>query len=136
MFEEITNPPSPRKKQPYSLRLVGYPVPEKVLYVECVCAALIDSRFGPGRTWRLMSNLRFEPELEPSVFYDVTDEGLIPSYSIHSDSEMARRYANAVFRTEIDRLVLDAESTHTHECSHSAQPRGSPIVNEIANSTR
>jgi len=102
MYNDLTRQPS-AKRQPFSIRLDPIPVHEKVVYIESVCAALIDSRFGPGRSRPIVIDIKQKPELEPAVFYDLTVDGPVPCYTIHPDSEMARRYVADIVRHELSR---------------------------------
>ena len=52
----------------------------RVAYIESVCATLVESRFGPGRTSPVVINLSDRPELEPTVFFDLLDDGGTVSY--------------------------------------------------------
>jgi hypothetical protein len=74
------------------IRLAPSPVDERAVYVHSVCASLIDSRFGPGRSTPMVVHVSEWPELERAVFCDLTIDGPVPSYSILPDSEVARRY--------------------------------------------
>jgi len=86
-------------KNPLShIRLNPIPRDEKAAFVESVCAVLIESRFGPGRTCQIVVDLSDRPELEPAVFYDLTDEGLIPCYAISPLGRSGYQVVEAEFR--------------------------------------
>ena len=92
MYEKLINQPS-KHQQPFNIRLNPIPFDEKVGYIDSVCAVLIESRFGPGRKWRRMTDLRMGPDREPVL----TERGhscpqvpqMISSYTILPD--MARQ---------------------------------------------
>ncbi len=65
-----------------SIRLNPTLPDEKLAFVERVCGLLIESRFGPGRPYQLVTALSREPGGGCDVFYDRTGEGLVPSYEI------------------------------------------------------
>ncbi len=92
MYEKLIRQPATAKhEQPFNIRLNPIPLHDKVGYIDSVCAVLIESRFGRGRSRRIILDLREQPGREPAVFCDMTLEGRIPSYIILPDSEMARR---------------------------------------------
>ena len=99
---------------------------ERAVFVHSVCAALIDSRFGPGRSSPLVIHLSDRPELERAVFCDMTPRGPIPIYSILPDSEVARRYAAAEILRALEELVLAGVSFRGQSASPSTLGRGSP----------
>ncbi len=124
----ISRPSAANSPKPFSIRLDPIPVNEKAVYVESVCAVLIESRFGPGRSRPVVIDLRKLPEREATVIYDLTVGGPVPSYSILPDSEMARRYmADAVRRklTQVDSVNI---SIHIQPLSPSTMARGSPQI--------
>ncbi len=134
MYEKLIHQPSAANSQKsFSIRLDPIPVQEKVVYINSVCAALLDSRFGPGREWPMMTDLRRGPDREPAVFCDLTVEGPVPAYTILPDSEMARRYAAYIISQEMERMSLEAEAVNGNSISPSTQARGSP---EISPGTR
>jgi hypothetical protein len=108
------------------IRLPSFPVDERATYVESVCAVLIDSRFGPGRSSRILIKLSDWPEIEPAVLYELTPAGPVPSYSILPDSEIARRYSEAIIRDELSRLALEWAESRDNNAPTSNQGRGSP----------
>ena len=129
MYENLIHqPPTEKHEQPFSIRLNPIPVHEKVGYIDSVCAALIDSRFGPGREWLSMIDLRSGPDRERAVFCDMTVEGPVPSYTILPDSEMARRYSNEIIRDELERINREAMEKDAGHRSPSAMARGSPEI--------
>ncbi|CAN5331532.1 hypothetical protein BH10ACI3_BH10ACI3_16070 [soil metagenome] len=74
---------------------------QAVKFVESVCAALNEDRFGPGRTANFVI-AKSHPELEPAVNYDLTSAGMVPFRSVSPDDpigcwqmEAPIRYANA-----------------------------------------
>jgi len=87
----ITNPLS-------SIRLNPIPRDEKAAFVESICAVLIESRFGPGRTFEFFVDQPDRPELEPAVFFDLTDEGPIPCYAISPLGRTGYQVVEAEFR--------------------------------------
>ena len=120
-------PTDPHCPEPLPIRLAPLPVDERAVFVHSVCASLIDSRFGPGRSIPIVISLSEWPELERAAFCDLTIEGPVPSYSILPDSEVARRYmADAILR-ELARFALMAGvSIRGQSASPSTLGRGSP----------
>jgi len=53
---------------------------ERAAYIESVCAALLESRFGPGHISPVTIDNCGRPELEPSVFLDISDEEMVSCY--------------------------------------------------------
>ena len=96
-------PSAPHCSRPLPIRLSPSPVDERVVFVHSVCASLIDSRFGPGRSTQMVISLSEWPELEQAAFCDLTIEGPVPSYSILPDCEVARRVAAAAILDELRR---------------------------------
>ncbi|CAN5580577.1 hypothetical protein BH10ACI2_BH10ACI2_25430 [soil metagenome] len=90
-----------------NIRLNNIPTDPRAVFVENVCAVLIDSRFGPGRRHVRAYQLSDMPGRERAAIYDLTPEGPVPSYTVIPDSEAARRYMTAAFEREI----ADARST-------------------------
>jgi len=121
-----TNGVNAKTNPKLSVRLSGIVYDERVAYIESVCSALIESRFGPGRSGPVVVHLSDRPELEEAVFYDVTAAGPVPCYSILPDSEMARRYmADAILR-ELKGPKPVSVSIHIQNDSPQALGRGSP----------
>ncbi|CAN5537208.1 hypothetical protein BH10ACI3_BH10ACI3_01970 [soil metagenome] len=54
---------------------------QAVKFVESVCAALNEDRFGSGRTANFVI-AKSHPELEPAVNYDLTSAGIVPFYAV------------------------------------------------------
>src|SRR5436190_23275865 len=50
MYENLDYRPSANKPKPFSIDLSSIQLDERVAYVDSVCAALIDSRFGTARS--------------------------------------------------------------------------------------
>jgi hypothetical protein len=71
-------------------------VKKRAEFVNSVCAALIDSRFGPGRFVPMVYHFSREKMVDRPILFDMTDAGPVPSYTILPDSEMGRRYAFAI----------------------------------------
>ena len=132
MYEELfTLPSRPQFKQPFNICLNPTPADERVAFVDDVCSCLINSRFGPGREWRLITDLRSSPYCERAVFCDLTIEGPVPSYTIVPDSEFARRCTYALFCHELEnfyfeQLDREAQARDRNWLPASSQPRGSP----------
>ena len=82
------------------LRMPEFEPDPKAVFVNSVCSALIDSRFGPGRSRPIVIRLSQWPELEPEVFYEMGAGGPFPALTILSDSEFARRFAEDLVRRE------------------------------------
>lgn len=117
----------------FPIRLAPLPVDERAVYVHSVCAALIDSRFGPGRSTPIVIDLSERPELDRAAFCDLTIEGPVPSYSILPDSEVARRYVAAEVRRALGQQALMAGvSFRGQSASPSTLGRGSPQIGRDA----
>ena len=56
----------------------------RLAFVNRVCSLMSESRYAPNRTWQLAVKLSDQPELEESVFLELTDEGPLPSYPLAS----------------------------------------------------
>lgn len=110
---------------PLNIRMPGMPFNEKLAFVENVLDILIESRFGPSRVSQLVVNLSDQPELEPAVFYDLTDEGLIPCYALSPVGRNGCQVVEAVFRREVRSGAVRAPPYLEHESPH--RPRGSPV---------
>jgi hypothetical protein len=127
MYQHRSSRPSAASSsKPLSIRLQPIPVNEKAAYVETVCSLLIDSRFGPGRSTAILTDLRKLPEQEAAVFYDLTVDGPVPSYTILPDSEIARRHAHEIIIRELERSSIAAASNRGQTLSPSTLGRGSP----------
>jgi len=86
-------------KNPLShIRLNPIPRNEKAAFVESVCAVLIESGFVPGRTLEFFFDQPDRPELEPAVFFDLTDDGLVPCYAISPLGRSGYQVVEAEFR--------------------------------------
>ena len=81
-----------------SVRLSGIVYDERVAYFESVCAALIDSRFGPGRSSQLGAKLSDRPENEPGGFFDLIEEETVPSYALSPVGRDGYQVVEAEFR--------------------------------------
>ncbi len=112
--------------RPLPIRLAPLPVDERAVFVHSVCASLIDSRFGPGRSTQMVVHLSEWPEDEPVAFCDLTIDGPVPSYAILPDSEVARRVAAEVIRQELEQCDLAGVSIRGQNASPSTLGRGSP----------
>ena len=119
-------PPRSLRSKPLPIRLVPLPVDERAVFVHSVCASLMDSRFGPGRSTPIVIDLRELPELGAAAFCDLTIDGPAPCYTILPDSEVARRYAAAAIRRELERCSLASVSIRGQNVSPSTLGRGSP----------
>ena len=131
MYQNLNHRPSAANSpKPFSVRLDPIPVNEKAVYVHSVCAALIDSRFGPGGSTPFVHDLRDSPEGEPAVFCDLTIDGPVPSYSILPDSEMARRYMADAIRRELAHADRTSATVRGQPLSPSTLGRGSPQISQ------
>ena len=127
MYENlIRRPSSASPKQPFSIRLDPIAVHKKVAYIDSVCAALIESRFGPGWSTPFDMDLRESPDREPAIFYDLTIDGLVPCYTILSDSEVARRCMADAVRRELAQADIASVVMRVQTRSPSTLGRGSP----------
>ena len=111
----------------FSVRLSGIVYDARVAYVESVCAALIDSRFGPGRSSQLGVKLSDRPENEPAVFYDLIDDAMVPSYALPPFGRDGYQVVEAAYRKATQMGLLDAmPNGHNSAASPSNLGRGSP----------
>ncbi len=81
-------------------------------------------RAGPGRSTPGVIDLSSSPK--PAVFYDMTIDGPVPSYTILPDSEMARRYMADALNRELAHAENEFAATRIPNISPSVQGRGSP----------
>ena len=131
MYENlIQQPPLSKSRNPFSVRLAEIPVHEKAVYVHSVCAALIDSRFGMGRSKPLVTQLSDRPELEDAVFWEVSDRYKAPVYTMLSDSERVRREVTEIFMFELERAAILAADARLQTRSPQTQGRGSPKISQ------
>ena len=126
MYQANDHRPAPKNPKPLSIRLPEIVPDKKAIYVHSVCSALIDSRFGPGRSRPLATRLSEWPELEPAVFYELSPTGPSPSYSILPDSEMARRYSTHIIRKALTPQNPFTTIIYIRPEQPSNQGRGSP----------
>ena len=126
MYETNDHRPAAKNPKPLSIRLPEIVPDAKAIYVHSVCSALIDSRFGPGRSRPLAIRLSEWPEIEDALFYDVTLTGPSPSYTILPDSEMARRYSEDIIRKALTPPNPFTTIIYIRPEHPSNQGRGSP----------
>ncbi len=120
MYQNLNHRPSTANSpKPFSIRLDPIPVNEKAVYVHSVCAALIDSRFGMGRSTPFVHDLRELPERGATVFCDLTIDGPVPCYAILPDAEMARRYMADTIRRELAQADLTTAAIRGQRLSPS-----------------
>ena len=107
---------------------------DRIAYVESVCATLVESRFGPGVSPVILS-LSDRPELEPAVFYDLSDDepnGLTPCYALSPLSTLRRRngyqVVEAAYRRAKQLGLVDAgpNARNSTAAITPNQGRGSP----------
>ena len=128
MYENIIQPtPRSKSNNEFSVRLNPMPVDEKVRYVESVCAALIDERFG-RRFTPFMIDVRELWAFEEEVSCEMSDEAVVPSYVVHPYSKMARRDAADVIRHEVTQQRLSTAAARSLQRSPSNLGRGSPQI--------
>jgi len=71
-----------RDKSKYARVTLGArSVDTQLAFVDRACSLMSESRYAPNRTWQLMTTLTDRPETQ-GVFFDLTDEGPLPSYPI------------------------------------------------------
>jgi len=114
---------------PLSIRLEPFPIDERISEqlrsIKNTCDLLAESRFGPGRFMPMVYHFGQTREADGPIFYDMTDAGPVPSYSILPDSEIARRYAFAA--------VADAMQQYGRRIDDS--PQLEKISASVQNST-
>ena len=71
---------------------------ERVAFIESVCSTLIESRYGPGRVSQMVVKLSDRPELEPAVFYDLSDGAMVPCYALSPVGRNGYQVVEAEFR--------------------------------------
>ena len=101
----------------------------RAAYVEHVCAILIESRFGPGRVSPVVISLSDRPELEPAVFYDLTDVGTVPCYALSPLGRAGYQVVEAAYRRAKQMGLLDDVGPNAHNSTSTLTPnqgRGSP----------
>lgn len=113
-----------------SVRLEPTPLDERVVFAHSVCSYVTDSRFGPGRTSPLLYHFIRGGEVDDFVLFDMTPAGPIPSYSILSNSEMARRHAFAAFQKALYEIAEEHQTANVAALDQNTSPpcsaRGSP----------
>ena len=131
MYQDfITRPSTANSPKPLSIDLSSIQLDERVAFVNSVCAALIDSRFGTGSSKPIFINVRKLPEREPAVFCELAVAGRVPCYEVSPDTEMARPYMMDVIRRELARAGLIAGSLRGQSRSPSTLGRGSPRISQ------
>ena len=116
-----------------SVRLDPFPRDPRAVFVENVCQALIDSRFGPGRTSPLLYHYIRDGQLARPVtrpvIFEITAAGPVPSFTILPDSEIARRYAFAALQQVIHEITEECRTPNVAAPDQNTPPyaaRGSP----------
>jgi len=111
MYEKRLPTKAPNGHPQFYIRRSEIEFDPKVKYVEHVCAILLESRFGPGRTTPLYTCLSDQPELEPAVFYDPCEgdpRGLVPCYAISPLGRAGFQVVEAEFRRAKQMGLVDA----------------------------
>jgi len=104
-----------------SIRLNPIPRNEKAAFVESICAVLIESRFGPGRTCQFFVDQPDRPELEPAVFFDLSDD---PCYAISPLGRSGYQVVEAEFRKAKQMGLIGPHPPH--HSTPATLGRGSP----------
>ena len=110
---------------------------ERALYVDSVCRALIESRFGPCAVYEPspdVTNRSDRPESKPELFSDLLDHeadwpnGLAPFHASSPLGRAARQKIEAAFRRakQMGLLAPNANGSNIPPDSASNQGRGSP----------
>ena len=110
---------------PLSIRLPAIALDEKAAFVESICDTLIESRFGPGRACQLIIELSDRPELEPAVFYDLSDGAQIPCYAISPVGRNGYQLVESAFR-KAKQMGLTGPQGHSAPAPPATLGRGSP----------
>ena len=132
-IRRITPKRTPNNQPQFFIRRSDIAFDERVKYVESVCQALVESRFGPGCVAPVIIDFSDRPELEPAVFCDLCDDGeMVPCYEFSSLMSLRRRNGYQVFEAAYRRAkqmgLLDA-GPNTHNFTAALTPnqgRGSP----------
>ena len=113
--------------RPLSIRLPAIALDEKAAFVESTCATLIESRFGPGRAYKLIVRLSDRPELERAVFYDLSDGETVPCYAISPVGRNGYQVVEAEFRKAKQMgIVGPRPQGHSAAVPPATHGRGSP----------
>ena len=123
-----TTPGTNRRHPQFFIRRSEIAFDHRVAYIESVCATLVESRFGPGRVTPVVINLSDRPELEPAVFYDLCDDGMVPSYELSPLGRKNYQLAEAAYRRAKKMGLVDAVPNALNSAAALAPNlgRGSP----------
>jgi len=95
----------------------------RVVYIESVCAALLESRFGPGRVEPLV--IDHHPELEELFLLERADRGTVPCHSLSPQGRADYRVIDAKYCTAMHRGLVPAVGNSAAPLPPN-QGRGSP----------
>ena len=126
-----TSKRTPNNQQQFFIRRSDIAFDERVAYVESVCQALVESRFGPGRVDPVIINFSDRPELEPAVFYNLLDDELNGQVSFYALSSLGRagyQVVEAAYQRAKQMELLDAgpNANSSMTALTPNQGRGSP----------
>ncbi len=132
MYENRICRTKPKSHQQFFIRRSEIAFDERVRYVESVCQVLIESRFGACLAEPVTIDLSDRPEPEAAVFYDLTNNEMVPCYSLSPLSSLRRRNGyqviEAAYRRAKQMGLLDA-IPNAHSSTAALTPnqgRGSP----------
>src|SRR5664279_3456590 len=111
MYQENIRPTTPNSQPQFYIRRSQIAFDDRVAYVESVCATLIESRFGRGRVSPVIIKLSDRPELEPAVFFDLSDaepNGLVPCYALSPEGRAGYQVVEAAYRRAKQMGFVDA----------------------------
>lgn len=110
---------------PLAIRLPAIALDEKAALVESICDTLIESRFGPGRACQLIVELSDHPELEPAVFFDLSDGVPVPCYALSPLGRKGYQLVESAFR-KAKQMGLTGPQGHSAPTPPTTLGRGSP----------
>ncbi|MBK8467091.1 MAG: hypothetical protein IPL32_14820 [Chloracidobacterium sp.] len=96
--------------------------------IESVCAILIEGRFGPDFVYQVMENPTDRPELDPKVFYDLSDDCEVtrPNDLSHRGRNDYQAVETAYRRARQIALAATTANGNNLTDASSNQGRGSP----------
>ena len=128
MYKNQISRTTPNRHPQFFIRRSEIAFDPRIEYIESVCATLVESRFGPGRVDPVIVNLSDRPELEPAVFYDHSDDEMVPCYALSPVGRASYQVVEAAYR-RAKQMGLVATSHNAHNSMAALPPnqgRGSP----------
>ena len=114
-----------RCSKPLPVRLAPFPVDERAVYIDSICAVLIDSRFGPGRSiHRFEVHLSEYPELNLDTICDLANKSPFATF-IAAEADTAGRRVRS---PHVSKDSSSDVSPHDQTISSPTHARGSPQI--------